>query len=204
MSGSYAYGGDPTGLAGAYHYGGGGLGVLGSLIPSSGANGAGYLFKTLSLPADAGKEYCGLITSIPAGLTITAEEDSDFAASGADGTYIVPFDVIENGINIGSSSFTLTFGSGVTAPGVTFTATSGIVPGAASGGTGSAAPGAVLTATGSLTPGAATGNLAATAPGATLTGASTIHAGHASGPVYISAYTRYTVAPENRTYTIPP
>jgi len=102
---SYAYGGDAPGLTGSYHYGGGGLGVLGSSVPSG-----AYGFKSLSLPADAGKEYCFPITSVPAGLTIDAGEDSGFTASANDGTYVVPFDVIEDTVNIGSSSFTLVFG----------------------------------------------------------------------------------------------
>jgi hypothetical protein len=108
---SYAYGGDPTGLSGSYHFGGGGLGVLGSLVPSTGEHGGGYGSKSLSLPADADKEYFFPLGTIPAGLTIVADEDSGFTASANDGTYVVPFSVVENGSNIGSSTFTLVFGA---------------------------------------------------------------------------------------------
>lgn len=109
---TYAYGGDPTGLTGAYHYGGGGLGVLGSLVASTGEAGAGYGFNSLTLPADANKEYCFPLGAIPAGLTIDADELTGFTASATtDGTYSVPFRVIEGGIDIGASSFSLTFGA---------------------------------------------------------------------------------------------
>jgi hypothetical protein len=110
---TYAYGGDATGLSGKYHYGGGALGTPGSLIPSTGTHGPAYVYPSLSLPADAFKEYYGVITSIPVGVTIDASEDSGFEASAADGTYIVPFDLVENGVNIGSTTFTLVFGDAV-------------------------------------------------------------------------------------------
>jgi hypothetical protein len=87
-------------------------GVVGSLIPSTGSNGPGYAYSSLSLPADNDKEYQGYITSIPSGLTIFANEDTSFTASANDGTYTVPWDLYENGILLGSTSFSLTFGSG--------------------------------------------------------------------------------------------
>lgn len=118
---THAYGGDPTGLAGKHHYGGGGLGVLASLIPSTGTHGPGYIYNSLALPADAAKEYYGLLGTLPAGLTITPSEDSSFTASGADGFYVVPFDMYENGAYMGPSSFTVVFGAFATLAGANST-----------------------------------------------------------------------------------
>lgn len=114
MTTSHAYySGDAPGLpAGSYHYGVGGLGVLGSEIPSSGEHGPGYMYPSLSLPGDAGKEYYGVLGAIPAGLTISVDEYSRVTASANDGSYVVPFALYENGQLLGSSSFTLNFGPG--------------------------------------------------------------------------------------------
>ena len=49
-----SYGATPPGITGT-HYGGSSLGVLGSLVPSTGLDGAGYLYAGLSLPADNAK-----------------------------------------------------------------------------------------------------------------------------------------------------
>jgi hypothetical protein len=112
MSGSYAYhSGDVPGLTGAYHYGDGGLGILGSLIPSSGDSGPSYLFASLSLPADANKEYYGPLGTLPSGLTISVDENGAVTAAANDGTYVVPFDLYENGVKLGSTSFTLNYGA---------------------------------------------------------------------------------------------
>lgn len=185
MSATYAYGGGPTGMAGKYHYGGGGRGVLGSLVAHVGTNGDGYGYKSLSLPADANKEYYFPLGTRPAGLTFDASEDTGATASGADGTYVYPFSAVENGINIGSSSFSVTFGAGG-APGATLTGTSTFSGGAASNGS-AAAPGATLTGAGTMQGGAASGTGAGTAPGATLTGASTMQGGGATnGAVFVS------------------
>jgi len=87
-------------------------GILGSLIPSTGDDGAPPLYNDITLPDDADNEYRMHVTSIPSGLTIFAYEDSSFIASAADGLYTVPYDLYENGINIGSSQFQLRFGEG--------------------------------------------------------------------------------------------
>jgi hypothetical protein len=90
-------------------------GVTGSLIQATGDNGAGYVYSSLSLPADNNNEYQGYITSVPAGLTLFAYEDTSFTAAANDGVYTVPFELWENGILLGTTDFTITFGSsGVT------------------------------------------------------------------------------------------
>lgn len=86
-------------------------GVKGSAIAATGDDGPGYLYRYLSLPADNDKEYSGYIPSLPAGLTFWAGEDSGFTASGADGVYIVPVDVAENGVPLFSTTFNVVFGS---------------------------------------------------------------------------------------------
>lgn len=118
---TYAYGGDPTGLSGKYHYGSGALGIRGDAIPSTGTDGPGYIYPSLSLPTDAAKEYYGVITSIPVGLTLDAGEDSAFNGTAADGTYIVPWDLYEFGVLLGSTSFTMTFGTAISLAGASTT-----------------------------------------------------------------------------------
>lgn len=182
MSGSHAYGGDCPGMIGAHHYGGGGLGVLGSLIAHGGTNGDGYGYKSIALPADANKEYYFLLGTKPAGLTFSDTENTDFAASANDGTYVYPFTEYEWGTSLGSSSFSLVFGGAATAPGSTLTGTSTIAAGTANGASAGSAPGATLTGASTITAGAATGggSVAATAPGATITGTSSILGGYAT------------------------
>lgn len=90
-------------LPGAVLVGDLGFGVLGSEVPSTGTDGAGYLYNDLSLPADANKEVCGRITSWPASGTLTAYEDSSFSFSGAaDGTYYFEYQLYVDGVATGS------------------------------------------------------------------------------------------------------
>lgn len=61
-------------------------------LPSSGEMGGSYLYPTVSLPADNGKEICGLITSWPAAGKLTPDENGAFLFSDApDGTYYFTF-----------------------------------------------------------------------------------------------------------------
>ena len=76
-----SFGATPPGISGT-HYGGSSLGVRGDLVPSTGMDGAGYLYAGLSLPADNAKEVRGAITRWPAG-TLTVYEDSSFAYLGS-------------------------------------------------------------------------------------------------------------------------
>lgn len=89
-----------------------GLGVLGSVIPSTGDNGAGYAYNDLSLPADAGKEICGRITTWPSAGTLFAYEDTSFEFSGApDGAYSFAYQLYVDGVATGSpQTVTLTVG----------------------------------------------------------------------------------------------
>jgi hypothetical protein len=88
--------------------------MLGSEIPSTGVHGPAYGYKSLALPADANSEFIFPITSVPVGLTIDVDEYSGFSALANDGTYVVPFEVYQDGVNIGPSNFTLKFGTNAT------------------------------------------------------------------------------------------
>ena len=125
-----------------------GLGVLGSAIPSTGDNGAGYAYNDLSLPADAGKEICGRITTWPTAGTLFAYDDTSFEFSGApDGSYSFQYQLYVDGVAVGSpQTVTLIVGVAngtatgsvsalsIAAPTATASGTSGVVNGSASGG----------------------------------------------------------------------
>jgi hypothetical protein len=108
-------------IAGSLVCGDRGLGVLGSAIPSTGGSGAGYAYNDLSLPADAGKEICGRITSWPSSGTLYAYEDTSFTFSGAaDGSYSFDYQLYVDGAAVGSPvSVALQVGAAT----ATFTAT---------------------------------------------------------------------------------
>jgi hypothetical protein len=97
---------------GAVAIGARGLGILGSNIASSGTHGPAPLYVSLD-PGDDNNEYQMLITSVPAGLHLEVSEFDDSVRIWADtdGTFVVPFDVVQNGNSIGSESMTLMFGS---------------------------------------------------------------------------------------------
>lgn len=124
-----------------------GLGVLGSAIPSTGDNGAGYAYNDLSLPADAGKEICGRITTWPTAGALFAYEDTSFEFSGApDGSYSFQYQLYVDGIAVGSpQTVTLIVGVAngtatgsvsalsIAAPTATASGTSGVINGVAAG-----------------------------------------------------------------------
>ena len=99
-------------IAGALVIGGTGLGVLGSDIPAIGTHGPGYAYGSVILqPGYAGKEYRATINSLPAGLQLVASETSAFTATGPNGTHVVSWSLYENGVLVGSASFSLRFGA---------------------------------------------------------------------------------------------
>lgn len=105
---SFAYGGDAPGLTGKYHYGVGSIGIPGSLLAADGLMGL-----SVSLPADADKEYYAVITSMPQGLTASFGEAGDFDVSAVgDGTYVIGWDLYQAGVNLGGTTATFKFGSG--------------------------------------------------------------------------------------------
>lgn len=97
-------------ISGALVVGNRGLGVIGSAIPSSGANGPGYIYNDLALPADNSKEYQGLIGTPPTGGTFFAYEDSSFDFTAPNGTYSFLYQLFEDGISKGTATSTITIG----------------------------------------------------------------------------------------------
>lgn len=107
---------DSAYLPGDHHSGDRGLGYAGSTIPSDGTHGPALLYPGLSLPAENDDEFRLVFTSIPAGLTLeTADEDSSIVAfADSPGTYVGTYEAFKNGVSYGSSSWTLSFGDGLT------------------------------------------------------------------------------------------
>lgn len=98
-------------IAGALVIGDTGLGVLGSAIPAAGTHGPAYAYDSVVLQgAYAGNEYRGTITSVPAGVSIIAAEDTSFTATGPVGTHTIGWALYENGALVGTTTFTLRFG----------------------------------------------------------------------------------------------
>jgi hypothetical protein len=170
--------------AGTDTIGTGGFGVLGSSIPSSGTNGPGYTYNDLSLPADAGKEICGRITTWPSSGTLYAYEDTSFTFTGAaDGSYTFQYQLYVDGASVGSpATVSLAVGDGsATAAGAACDGISSISPGAASGTSAGSAAGAALTGVSTISGGSASGTSSGSTSGATLTGTSAITSGSATG-----------------------
>lgn len=121
-----SYGATPPGITGT-HYGGSSLGVRGDLVPSTGLDGAGYLYAGLSLPADNAKEVRGPITRWPAG-TLVVYEDSGFTYTGSTdyALYALYVDGVASATDIGYGAgigrFDLNIGSSTLSGGVTLDA----------------------------------------------------------------------------------
>lgn len=101
MTVATSYGGTPPGITGT-HYGGSSLGVLGADVPAAGADGPGYLYAALSLPADAAKAVRGPITRWPSGA-LTVYEDSSFTYIGATdyALYALYVDGVASSVDVG-------------------------------------------------------------------------------------------------------
>lgn len=98
-------------IPGALVIGGTGLGVLAEHIPSDGDDGGSYLYNDLSLPADAGKEICGRITTWPSAGTLFAYENGAFEFSGApDGDYTFTYQLYVDGVASGAGTVSLQVG----------------------------------------------------------------------------------------------
>lgn len=98
-----------------------GGGLLAEEIASTGDAGPGYAFGALSLPADNGKEICGRVTFVPAGLTLTTNEDTSGSASAvADGVYVAKWQLYANREPIGAE-MDLEFIFGPVTTGVSYT-----------------------------------------------------------------------------------
>ena len=98
-------------IPGALVIGDTGLGVPGSSIPSAGTHGPAFAYDSVILqPGYAAKEYRGTIDSMPASLNLSAGENTAFSATGPDGSHVVAWSLYEDGVLVGSTSFTVRFG----------------------------------------------------------------------------------------------
>lgn len=91
-----------------------GNGVLAENLASSGEDGPGFLYGSVTLPDDNGKGIIGRFTSIPAGLNLAAEENGEALASAAvDGTYTAMWQMYVNMVATGPlTPLTFVFGTG--------------------------------------------------------------------------------------------
>jgi hypothetical protein len=144
-------------------------------------------------PGDESTEIAWVITELPSDGTITANDDGGFAHVDADdGTYTTTYRLYTWApggpvADEGEGEVQTSFGDGVTAPGVTLTATASLITGSASGQSNVTADGTTLTATASLLTGSATGSSSATADGVTLTATASFIEGSASGETNATA-----------------
>lgn len=108
---SYRFDSTPL-ISSSYMWGNRGHGELAENIPSTGEDGPGYLYDSLSLPADNGKEIRGEVTAFPAG-TFAANEDSSFQYDApSDGARTATVQIYVDGVSTGSPiTVTLTVGS---------------------------------------------------------------------------------------------
>lgn len=89
-------------IAGACLIGDFGLGVLGSEVPSSGADGAGFGYADLDLPADNTAEVRWLILRWPSAGVLEPKETSQFTFSGAPpGRYFFDVEAFRDGASQG-------------------------------------------------------------------------------------------------------
>jgi hypothetical protein len=97
-----------------------GYGVRGADVPSSGGSGAAVIFDSLSLPADANKEYRFIVSSLPSAGTLVLNEDTTCTFTDApDGTYFLAGNLWEYDPATGDvtdlGEITVTFNVGVEA-----------------------------------------------------------------------------------------
>lgn len=98
-------------IPGALVVGNRGLGVLGSQVPGTGTHGPAYIYPSLDLPDDAGKEVRGLIVTPPASGLLVAGEDSSFLLLGAsDGEYTLEYRLFVDGADLGLVAVTFNVG----------------------------------------------------------------------------------------------
>lgn len=90
-------------------------GVLAEDVPSTGENGAGYLYDSLSFPSDTGKHVRGRIVTWPTNGTLVAYEDSSFVYDGTSDTF--EFQLYVDHVAVGSpTTITLNVGGASVQP----------------------------------------------------------------------------------------
>lgn len=101
---SFAYG--PS-LLGGFDFGPGSFGVPGSAVAADGIDGPSFVYSSLSLPADADKEYFAWITTPPAqGVLTINPADLSFTWTGLpQGTHSFGFTLVEDGVELSPERF---------------------------------------------------------------------------------------------------
>lgn len=94
-----------------------GLGILGANVPATGLHGPSPLLNDLvSLPADLAVQLRLVVTVRPVGLSyFWMDEDGSIVAMGAPGSYPFTVRLYADGVDRGTTTITLNFGSVVTA-----------------------------------------------------------------------------------------
>ncbi len=102
---SFAYG--PPLIPGAFNFGPDGFGVLGSDVAADGIDGPSFVYPSLSLPADANKEYMGWVTTPPTqGVLTINPSDFSFTWTGLpQGTHSFGFTLVEDGVELSPERF---------------------------------------------------------------------------------------------------
>jgi hypothetical protein len=175
MSASTSYGSNPTGVSGT-HYGGSGLGVLGANVPATGTNGPSIIYPGIALPAEAADEFRALILTLPPALPALRflEDGSIVPTAAPDGAYSGTYRLYKNGVDAGSSNYTLTWGAGPVLTGAV------TLDDAQAAGSLASQPASVLGGAVGLDDVLPAGTLVSVAPG-TLTGGVTLDDVQASG-----------------------
>lgn len=103
-------------IPGYHHSGDRGLGVRGDAVPRTGTHGGALLAQGINLPAEAADEFRIEILTVPAGLTdLFVDEDSSATASAPpNGVYQGTYRAYKNGVPYGESTYTITWGDGLT------------------------------------------------------------------------------------------
>jgi hypothetical protein len=103
-------------VPGFHHSGDRGLGVRGADIPSTGEHGPGFLYPGITLPAEANDEFRIVILTVPPGLEslFVNENSSATTAAGLTGTFVGTYEAFKNGVSYGTSTYTVSFGDGLT------------------------------------------------------------------------------------------
>lgn len=107
----HAYSAGPTGMAGLHHYGSGALGWLGSLVPPSGVNYPSVLYSIVLENGWQSREARWRLTGGTLPLLDVAEDGSIYHPAMPDGSYYATGIVSVDGVDVGTSTITVTWGT---------------------------------------------------------------------------------------------
>lgn len=168
-------------LSGKLVFGVRGLGVLGSDVPSTGDDGAGILRAEVDAYSLSGYEVRMKPVSLTAGYSATIYEDTSAVVTGPNGVATLTYDWWVAGIQQeGPGTVTFTIGAvDGSAGGQTFSPSTSLVVGSATGQRNATVNGVTLSASSTLLSGSASGEVNASAPSSLLTFISSLSSGTA-------------------------